>query len=66
MDTLAVLLTLPLAGCVGDLHPQVNAPCRAHQREGERLPLPLVKAVSVVLSRGRLTLASAEHFVDRG
>ena len=33
MDTLAVLLTLPLAGCVGDLHPQVNAPCRAHQEK---------------------------------
>ncbi|NUA30223.1 hypothetical protein FCJ59_26275 [Cupriavidus basilensis] len=24
-------LTLPLAGCVGDLHPQVSAPCRAHR-----------------------------------
>ncbi|PRF95877.1 hypothetical protein C6Q19_01800, partial [Burkholderia cenocepacia] len=23
-------LTLPLAGCVGDFHPQVSAPCRAH------------------------------------
>jgi hypothetical protein len=33
MDTLAVQLTLPLAGCVGDLHPQVSAPCRAHQKE---------------------------------
>src|SRR5271165_2809078 len=31
--TLAVQLTLPLAGCVGDLHPQVNAPCRAHKNE---------------------------------
>ena len=29
MDTLAVQLTLPLAGCVEDLHLQVNAPCRA-------------------------------------
>src|ERR1019366_9256565 len=36
MDTLAVQLTLPLAGSVGDLHPQVSAPCRAHQRKGER------------------------------
>src|SRR6185437_6390464 len=30
MDTLAVQLTLPLAGCVEDFHLQVNAPCRAH------------------------------------
>ena len=30
MDTLAVRLTLPLAGCVEDFHLQVNAPCRAH------------------------------------
>src|SRR5260370_13074695 len=30
-DTLAVRLTLPLAGCVEDLHLQVSAPCRAHQ-----------------------------------
>ena len=27
---LAVRLTLPLAGCVEDLHLQVSAPCRAH------------------------------------
>ncbi len=32
-DTLAVRLTLPLAGCVEDFHLQVNAPCRAHQKE---------------------------------
>jgi hypothetical protein len=30
-DTLAVRLTLPLAGCVEDFHLQVSAPCRAHQ-----------------------------------
>jgi hypothetical protein len=43
IDTLAVQLTLPLAGCVGDLHPQVSTPCRAHQRKGARqefLPRP--------------------------
>src|ERR1700756_1612511 len=33
MDTVAVQLTLPLAGCVEDLHLQVSAPCRAHQIE---------------------------------
>src|SRR5579859_2633473 len=31
MDTVAVRLTLPLAGCVEDFHLQVSAPCRAHQ-----------------------------------
>jgi hypothetical protein len=36
MDTLAVQLTLPLAGCVGDLHPQVSAPCRAHRKKDAR------------------------------
>src|ERR1035441_11013228 len=29
-DTLAVRLTLPLAGCVEDFHLPVSAPCRAH------------------------------------
>jgi hypothetical protein len=33
MDTLAVQLTLPLAGCVEDLHLLVSAPCRAHKEE---------------------------------
>jgi hypothetical protein len=33
MDTLAVQLTIPLTGLVGDLHSQVSAPCRAHKRE---------------------------------
>jgi len=32
-DTLAVRLTLPLAGCVEDFHLQVSAPCRAHQKK---------------------------------
>jgi hypothetical protein len=32
-DTLAVQLTLPLAGCVEDFHLQVSAPCRAHQEK---------------------------------
>ncbi len=33
MDTLAVQLTLPLAGCVEDFHLPVSAPCRAHQKK---------------------------------
>jgi hypothetical protein len=37
MGTLAVRLTLPLAGCVEDLHLLVSAPCRAHQmKRGSR------------------------------
>src|SRR5208337_4902930 len=35
MDTLAVPLTLPLAGCAEDFHLQVSAPCRAHQEKRE-------------------------------
>jgi len=36
MDTLAVQLTLPLAGCVEDFHLQVNAPCRAHIKKASQ------------------------------
>ena len=36
IDTLAVQLTLPLAGCVEDFHLQVSAPCRAHQKKAPR------------------------------
>jgi len=32
-DTLAVQLTLPLAGCVEEFHLQVSEPCRAHQKK---------------------------------
>jgi len=31
MDTLAVQLTVPLAGPVRDLNPKESAPCRAHK-----------------------------------
>src|SRR5437762_11326134 len=42
MDTLAVQLTLPLAGRVEDFHLQVNAPCRAHKNKGTgQQPAPL-------------------------
>src|SRR5690606_41072280 len=33
MSTLAVRLTVPLVGPVEDLHLQVGAPCRAHQKK---------------------------------
>ncbi len=34
-DTLAVRLTIPPAGVVGDFHPQVSAPCRAHNKKAD-------------------------------
>jgi len=41
MDTLAVRLTVPLAGPVEDLHLQVGAPCRAHEKnENEKFSFP--------------------------
>jgi hypothetical protein len=36
MDTLAVRLTIPPVGFVGDFHSQVRAPCRAHTQESPR------------------------------
>ena len=36
MDTLAVRLTIPPVGFVGDFHSLVRAPCRAHQKESPR------------------------------
>ena len=40
MDTLAVRLTVPLAGPVLDFNQQVSAPCRAHQQKGPRQARP--------------------------
>jgi hypothetical protein len=37
VDTLAVQLTLPLAGCVEDFHLLVGAPCRAHHKKAGNL-----------------------------
>ena len=34
MDTLAVRLTIPPVGFVGDFHSLVRAPCRAHMKKG--------------------------------
>jgi len=33
VDTLAVQLTIPPVGFVGDFHSQVGAPCRAHNKK---------------------------------
>jgi hypothetical protein len=37
IDTLAVQLTVPPTRPVRDLHPQVNAPCRAHNKKKAKL-----------------------------
>ena len=37
VDTLAVRLTIPPVGLVGDFHSQVGAPCRAHQKKAARM-----------------------------
>src|SRR6266480_389149 len=37
MDTLAVRLTIPPVGFVGDFHSLVSAPCRAHNAENDRM-----------------------------
>ncbi len=39
MDTLAVRLTIPPVGFVGDFHSLVRAPCRAHKGESGQLTL---------------------------
>ena|ERR1041385_8310294 len=36
VDTLAVRLTIPPVGFVGDFHSLVRAPCRAHQQKGHQ------------------------------
>ena len=36
VDTLAVRLTVPPVGSVGDFHSLVSAPCRAHKEERRR------------------------------
>src|ERR1700739_3418193 len=57
MDTLAAQLTLPLAGCGGDFHTLVSAPCRAHQNEGQVAGPALIFCVvpisAAALLRGR-------------
>jgi len=35
MDTLAVRLTIPPVGFVGDFHSLVKAPCRAHKQKSQ-------------------------------
>jgi hypothetical protein len=47
-DTLAVRLTVPPVGPVGDSHPQMSAPCRAHHI---RKPLAVCPPGAVLLSR---------------
>ena len=54
MDTLAVRLTIPPVGFVGDFHSLVRAPCRAHNKEREAVVIPL--PFSMHLGQINLTL----------
>src|SRR5467141_1562972 len=53
MDTLAVQLTIPPVGFVGDFHSLVSTPCRAHQKKTLALSSARAKAHTVLsLFRG--------------
>ena len=56
MDTLAVRLTIPPVGLVGDFHSLVNAPCRAHKEKHRR---QLVGVLALQWGRGAIALLSA-------
>src|ERR1019366_6456855 len=58
-DTLAVRLTLPLAGCVEDFHLPVSAPCRAHQKKRSAQGTPPEDSISSKLPSFLLLPASA-------
>jgi len=58
MDTLAVQLTLPLAGCVEDFHLQVSAPCRAHKL---KTPETEASGVSILITRSTAGVASSSY-----
>jgi hypothetical protein len=49
MDTLAVRLTVPPTGPVKDLHLQVGAPCRAHNKKSGRIAPPALYFLAVFL-----------------
>jgi hypothetical protein len=56
-DTLAVRLTIPPVGLVGDFHPLVSAPCRAHtKKEGGSLIVTLLRFVKLSERVAPLTL----------
>ena len=66
-DTLAVRLTLPLAGYVEDFHLQVNAPCRAHKRKGLAKPaLFHLRPVPTLASLEVRAVATAERNASLG
>jgi hypothetical protein len=57
MDTLAVQLTIPPVGFVGDFHSQVSAPCRAHNKKGS----PSENSESLLIWSGRRDSNSGPH-----
>ena len=71
MDTLAVRLTIPPVGFVGDFHSLVSAPCRAHETENALRKFCVWSAFSfnrngsVLITRHR-PRGSAQHEVLGG
>jgi hypothetical protein len=55
MDTLAVQLTIPLVGFVGDFHSLVRTPCRAHKTRGAHGGTPLQLFTESPASTSRIT-----------
>jgi len=68
MDTLAVQLTLPLAGCVEDLHLQVSAPCWAHRQKSRirTIRLSKIKLEAIPIGNGLLFGCSARFTAVKG
>jgi hypothetical protein len=58
MDTLAVQLTIPPVGFVGDFHSQVSAPCRAHQNKSGEGPEALAALPISIENRNAASLRS--------
>ena len=65
-DTLAVQLTLPLAGRVEDFHLQVSAPCRAHAKKASSRELAFVLSLPRWMRRSvnLLELADRDLSID--
>ena len=65
MDTLAVRLTIPSVGFVGDFHSPVRAPCRAHQKEGADLLGPFLIGYRLYLEVDAKTNLHLACCIDR-
>jgi hypothetical protein len=62
MDTLAVQLTIPPVGFVGDFHSLVSAPCRAHKQKPARANGRAGLFVGFDFPVSRIALRFRDHF----